>query len=238
MPYPCKQISIDHESLLYYKEYDDRVKHAFTDKSISEELALQDCQSQEWHEELVIKRFVFSKVYGAFVEPVQSDNFLDIGQISLDKDTRILDVGGGVTAVTNYLCKNYTYALMDVLPSPKGVLNYGEWGGYTLNSNEKFDIIVANDLFPNVDQRLDSFLKKFLPVCTVMLLSLTTSDHWYKTKRVDADEILFQQSWGNYFLTTTLKKYGFVLNTKHGQSVFPNGRKVYVVSLQGGLDAV
>jgi hypothetical protein len=97
---------------------------------------------------------------------------------------------------------------------------------------------VANDLFPNVDQRLDLFLKMYLPVCSVMLLSLTTSDCWYETKRVNADEHLFQQSWNDTFLCSTLKKYGFALDTTHGKSIFPNGRKVWAVSIPGGLCAV
>jgi len=237
MAYPCRQIAIDAPSLAYYEEYDNKVKHAFTDIGIADALTFQNYQSQKWHEDLMIKRFVFSKVYGAFVEPVQSDNFLDIGDVSLGKNTVILDVGGGVTAVTKYLNDNYTYTLMDVLPCPSYVENRGEWSEDIVESQDKYDIIIANDLFPNVDQRLDLFLKRYLPICSVMLLSLTTSDHWYKTKRLDADETLFQQSWDDPFLFSTLRKYGFTLDAMHGKSIFPNGRKVYAVSIPGGLSA-
>ena len=41
--------------------------------------------------------------------------------------------------------------------------------------DENYDIIIANDIFPNVDQRLAMFLKFFLPRCKSMRLSLA----WY-----------------------------------------------------------
>jgi len=237
MGYPCKQITIDKESFSYYSEYDERVKQSFCNTGF-DAVTFEKCQSQKWHEESKEKRCVFSKVYGGFVEPVRSDNFLDIHNVSLGKTTRILDIGGGVTAITRYLCDNYTYTLMDVLPTPSFVENRGEWSNDVVEEQDAYDIIVANDLFPNVDQRLDMFLLNYLPICSVMLLSLTTSNKWYKTKRMDGDEVLFQQSWDDFFLRSVLKRHigRDVFDLSHGKSIFANDRNVYAVSLRGGLD--
>ena len=43
----------------------------------------------------------------------------------------------------------------------------------SFNATGQFDVIIANDVFPNVDQRLVLFIEKFLPATQEIRLSLT-----------------------------------------------------------------
>ena len=100
-----------------------------------------------------------------------------------------------------------------------------------------YDIIIANDLFPNVDQRLELFLDKYLPHCKGMRLSLTYFDEpkWYVAKRVDGDEILTMAAWSLTRIYTVLNTHGHGYENMKFSGTFPNGRKVLLVWLKGGL---
>lgn len=102
------------------------------------------------------------------------------------------------------------------------------------------DVIIANDLFPNVDQRLELFLQKYLPHCKEMRLSLTYFDKpkWYQARRVDGDEVLTMLQWDGFRLWDLLSsnRYGgYLITWKKYPGEFPNGRKVLLVWLEGGL---
>ena len=97
-----------------------------------------------------------------------------------------------------------------------------------------YDIIIADDLFPNVDQRLEMFLEKYLPHCKEMRLSLTYFDEpkWYRATR-PGGEVITMLAWTEYQIIITLgdrldcyRKY---------EGTFPNGRRVLLVWLKGGL---
>jgi len=99
-----------------------------------------------------------------------------------------------------------------------------------------YDVIIANDLFPNVDQRLELFLEKYLPHCKEMRLSLTYFDEpkWYRATRPEG-EVITMLAW-NESQIVDLVGYNYdVLKKEEYQGTFPNGRKVVLVWLKGGL---
>jgi hypothetical protein len=102
-----------------------------------------------------------------------------------------------------------------------------------------YDIIIANDLFPNVDQRLELFLAKYLPHCKEMRLSLTYFDapKWYRARRTDGDEILTMLAWNEEQVRTLVYEYApwNLRKTLVYRGTFPNGRRVLLVWLKGGL---
>jgi len=105
-----------------------------------------------------------------------------------------------------------------------------------------YDVVVANDLFCNADQRLEMFLETFLPVARTIRLSLTyhNTPRHYEVKRVDAEEVLNIVAWDGQQVARVLKKFSryideptfsFLDRTK--PSLFNNGRQVCSVTLSG-----
>jgi hypothetical protein len=92
----------------------------------------------------------------------------------------VLDVGCG--EIDPELTKRHDYTGVDLSAG----LDWYEF------SPDKYDLIISNDLFPNVDQRLELFLDKYVPCCDEMRLSLTyhNEPRWYRTRRVDGGEML------------------------------------------------
>ena len=108
----------------------------------------------------------------------------------------------------------------------------------------RYDVVIANDLFPNVDQRLSLFIEKFLPVTKSLRLSLTFYDtpRFYQTKRIDGDEILTMLAWDRIQTRQLLDQYkavivkpDFSLFEKPNVSVYPNGRQVLILEMRGML---
>ena len=193
---------------------------------------------QRWLRDSAAKRFVFEQLYGEFFE----------GPDCCD----ILDVGGGLTAFTRILAGRHRYHLVDVLAHDqienarlietavgRSFIHAADWHDLKPEFHEK---IVANDIFPNVDQRLDIFLEKFLPRCTSLKLSLTwyRTPRYYKTKRVDGDEVFYMLAWNHEQLAGLLEKYasrivGYepeILFTTQ-KSLYENGRNVCIVEFIG-----
>lgn len=140
----------------------------------------------------------------------------------------VLDVGCGEF---NYMLPAAEYEGVD--------LKFGmDWYDHKPGN---YDVIIANDLFPNVDQRLELFLDKYLPHCKEMRLSLTYFDEpkWYRAKRIDGDEILTVAAWNKERLELIIWRLGPHENgddvIEDYQGIFPNGRKVLLVWLMGGL---
>ena len=106
--------------------------------------------SQRWLDETPAKRLIYHELY--------ADCLSSGGPASM------LDVGGGLTALTPLLAKGRRYGLIDPLfhETPDGMTAIqqttggfehldSDWHGVETGG---WDLIVANDLFPNVDQRL------------------------------------------------------------------------------------
>ena len=73
---------------------------------------------------------------------------------------------------------------------------------------ETYDIVIANDIFPDVDQRLEIFIDKMLPKCKELRLVLTyyNEPRFYQMKRNDDSEVLTFLSWDGEILGMKLRK--------------------------------
>lgn len=213
---------------------------------ISEMLKESSCDgdfqfiSHRWLNDSLPKRVMFFHLYG---------DIMTGGKESC----RILDVGGGYSALTRLMVQHHEYTLLDIMTHDDHELlntierNIGktfwinhEWS--TFEATGDYDYVIANDLFPNVDQRLEIFIGKFLPLCRELRLSLTyyNSPCYYVVKRVDADEIFHIQAWDGVQVKRVLEKFGErIQNYNPGlllgnsPSVFENNRQVCIVSISG-----
>ena len=195
---------------------------------------------QQWLRQTPAKRCIYEKLYG------------DLFRLS--ERRRVLDVGGGLTSLTRQLAHQHDYELVDLLAHDnraavdrlaeqvgRNVVFVDDW--FNLPPRE-YDVVIANDLFPNVDQRLGLFLQTLLPRTVNLRLSLTwySSPRFYMTRRIDADEIFCMQAWDEHQVLRTLDQFSShivsfdpaVFHVPH-ESVFPNGRRVCVVEFEGGL---
>jgi hypothetical protein len=200
----------------------------------------EDLVCQRWLRESLPKRYIYQELYGSLFEPGER--------------VRVLDIGGGLTGLTAELARRHDYYLLDLLAhdhqadadsiaarANRDFILAHDWAQL---EPEPVDIVIANDIFPNVDQRLEMFLRRFLPNTRRMRLSLTYYDEprAYLTRRIDADEILCMLAWNGEQLRHTLEKFSSVIVgadmdifTRAPNSVFPNGRQVCIVELNGGL---
>lgn len=193
-----------------------------------------------WLRASVAKRMVFAALYG------------DI--LSSRGERRILDVGGGVSSLTPRLCEGCAYTLVDILSHggreelrhwekelDRKILIEDDWYN-ALDAELNYDVIVANDLFPNSDQRLELFLERALPLASEICLSLTFYNHprFYMSKRIDADEFLWLLAWTGRQTAFALERFAdrivapdfSVLEGDHN-SVHSNGRHVALATLRG-----
>jgi hypothetical protein len=106
----------------------------------------------------------------------------------------------------------------------------------------EYDVVIANDLFCNVDQRLAMFIEKFLPVSAEIRLSITfyNTPRYYTVKRVDADEVFNIISWDGAQVKKALHKFKkHIREPRFDQfeqtqgSLFANKRDVCFVALHG-----
>jgi len=167
---------------------------------------------------------------------------------------RVLDVGGGLTRLTACLATAHDYHLSELLAHDSAeaaeaverrvgrrFIVRGDWRDL---APDEVDLVVANDIFPNVDQRLDGFIASFLPRCRMMRLSLTwyEGERSYRVRRVDADEQMCMVAWDADRVRDILQKWWpWVEHPDAGaldgppEDLFPNGRQVCLVELRGML---
>lgn len=199
---------------------------------------LQSLTITKWLETTPAKRMVFKELYGDIILGNQSTR-------------RVLDIGGSVSTLTPTLLQKCNYTTIDILAheTEKQVSFCREFLGkklwqddwYRYDYSTGHDLIIANDIFPNVDQRLSLFLDKTLPSTKEIRLLLTVyEDRYYKVKRCDADEVLWMKAWSMENLVQVLEKYkehivnydSKVLNGKSG-NLYPNKRDTIIVTLKG-----
>jgi hypothetical protein len=192
-----------------------------------------------WLRASLPKRTVFAALYGDIIASRQS--------------RRILDVGGGVSSLTPRLCRACGYTLVDILAHGgldelrgweaefgQKILIDSDWHASLVEGN--YDVIIANDLFPNSDQRLELFLERALPISSEIRLSLTFYNHprFYMCRRIDADEFLWLLAWTGRQTAFALGRFAdriiapdfSVLEGDHS-SVYSNGRHVALATLRG-----
>lgn len=205
-----------------------------------------DFSSHKWLEKIPAKRMIYHDVYG---------------ELFGTRNKRVLDIGGGFWGKSRELIQNHDYTLVDIMTRDSHeklrsierelgkFWDSGDW--YDFNIDGEYDYIVANDIFPNVDQRLGKFLQKFRPYARKMILTLTCYDRQSMIDtlfekmvqrlhsiagRVDADKVVFVRAPGtdatNAILKEELRDSAPVLPQSGNPSIFSNGRKVYKVELQ------
>ncbi len=211
--------------------------------SDEEREAEKEIRTNEWMHRMENKRMVYADVYG--------DLLKDTGEGQSRK--RVLDVGGGFSALTKVLARNTDYTLVDFLAHGGNEyvrtqdvhLIEKDWNEVELEG--PYDLVIANDIFPDVDQRMELFIDRMLPICRELRLVLTyyNSPKFYTTKRTDDSEIMTFLSWDGEITALKLKKYVHRLfDTPAEQieemkdnflSIYWNGRQVSYIRIKGDL---
>ncbi|MDP6960957.1 MAG: class I SAM-dependent methyltransferase [Dehalococcoidia bacterium] len=145
------------------------------------------------------KRMIFSHVYGDLV----SKDIKPKG-----KRLKVLDIGAGVNLCQRIIAENHDLTVVDLLAhdnldaakkyfAATGIEFFNTDWFDVIDSLGSFDIIISNDLFPNVDQRLIEFLGKSLEKSDVFRVTMTffNSLRYYNVKRINADEIMCLRAW-------------------------------------------
>jgi hypothetical protein len=195
----------------------------------------------DWLRASAPKRMIFAALYGDILKS--------------RGERKVLDVGGGISSITPKLCRHCHYAVIEKLAHGgletmrgwegefgRPVLIENDWYA-ALDAVESQDVIIANDLFPNADQRLELFLERALPRSAEVRLSLTfyNAPRFYMCKRVDADEFMCLLAWSGRQTATALERFAdrivepdFSVFQGDEGSLYPNGRHVALVTLRGG----
>jgi len=208
----------------------------FTNKELKEYIAQGDIigkllgsndnvfESHRWPLDSLPKRAIYDNLYGDLLKA--------------DSPKRILDVGGGFCSLSKILIDRHDYHLLDIMAHDDAsvlgdFLIREDW--YTFEPGE-YDIVIVNDLFPNVDQRLELFLEKYLPTTKEIRMSLTyyNTPKFYTTKRIDADEIFCQLAYDGRQIKDILERFFdddfdelyWMLDPP---SIFPNGRQIDIL---------
>ena len=202
----------------------------------------QEIRTNQWLMNMDNKRLIYADVYG------------DI----LHKKTkrRVLEVGGGYNSLTKVLASHSQYTLLDFMAHGGGgyISKMSEqyhinWLGqdwYELKNMEDYDLVIANDIFPDVDQRMELFIDKMLPHCRELRLVVTyyNAPWFYTTKRLDDSEIMTFLSWDGEITAMKLRKYVHRSNASeyeldamkmNHESIFRNGRQVSYIVIKGDL---
>lgn len=167
---------------------------------------------------------------------------------------RVLEIGGGLSALTLLLAERHDYTLVEMasheaseayraVEAATGLsfARIGEWSVTDIPGAA--DIVIANDIFPNVDQRLPEFVERFGAGGAELRLSLTYyEDIVFEVERVPSGERLFVKPWGAAEIerwVTTLRDSGgspckdldqIVYSNLEG-AVFTNRRNVLLARL-------
>ena len=186
--------------------------------------------SHNWLLAIPAKRMIYNDVYGHLFGGDRK---------------KVLDIGGGFCGLSRELFSEHDYTLIDTMNHDEQkmvetLLNeYGErliqkdWLEFEPKS--QYNFIIANDVFPNVDQRLELFIKKFRPFGDIILILTAYNNRFYKVKRIDADEIFTIQSLDIETIQFILKKivgtelFQVSITNETGGSIFSNGRFVYKI---------
>ena len=166
----------------------------------------------------------------------------------------VLDIGGGYCSLTRLLDLNHNYWLVDIMAHDSSSIPIycrlvkDDWYDIQMCG---YGIIIANGIFPNVDQRLGLFIEKMLPHCKELRLLLTfyNNSRFYKTKRIDADEILYNSAWNGDQLALILERYKYRIEGDPWNGVtseqihevthptteplFENGRHILMLKMRG-----
>ena len=135
----------------------------------------------------------------------------------------VLDVGACSSSLTRKFRSDHDYTVCD-LGEHDGRVGV-DWRDLPV---AVYDLIIANDLFPNVDQGLRAFLYRFYGNGELRMSLTTYADRWYRARRVGADELLTVQAWDWPQTRRELEALGIPGCDVRppSESLFPNGRQV------------
>lgn len=226
---------ITHEAVEHYLA-DDWIRALLEDEPKPGD---RELTCDRWLRETPPKRLVFALLYGDLLR---------------GSGRSVLDVGGGLTSLTRLLAKRHRLTILDLMAHddraqvarfseecPQAEIVAEDW--YRYEPGRSVDLVVANDLFPNVDQRLELFLARFVPLCREMRLSLTyyNEPRFYLTRRIDGEEILCMLAWTGAMTRQALLPYAerireadFSVFEARDGSPYPNRRQVCTLRLAGG----
>ncbi len=201
-----------------------------------------EIRTNQWLISMDNKRMIYADVYGDILH---------------DKSARkVLDVGGGYNSLTKVLASHSQYTLVDFMAhggedylrqvSEKYHIHWMEQDWYDMKEIDDYDVVIANDLFPDVDQRLEQFIDKMLPHCHELRLVVTyyNTPCFYTTKRLDDSEIMTFLSWDGEITGLKLRKYVSRSNASEREletmkdnydSIYRNGRQVSYIVIKGDL---
>ena len=189
--------------------------------------------SNRWLKESKQKRMVFDRVYGDLL-------------IAQEKRLNILDIGGGINLAQKRITKHNNLTIIDLLShdAADAAKSFCDENNINLicddwyarkNMFEEFDLIVAVDLFPNVDQRFEAFMATLADAKVKFRLLLTyyNKPRFYNVKRIDADEYMCLSAWSGANIVNTMTSLGFDDWKKDinkiavdKKSIYPNGRGI------------
>lgn len=202
----------------------------------------KEIRTNQWLMDMDNKRLIYADVYGDILREKTS--------------IKVLDVGGGYNSLTKILAAHSQYTLLDFMAhggdfylskmSEQYHINWLEKDWYELEKMEDYDVIIANDIFPDVDQRLELFIEKMIPHCHELRLVLTyyNTPCFYTTKRVDDSEIMTFLSWDGEITGIKLRRYmdrsdatEYELDEmkSNNSSIYRNGRQVSYMVINGDL---
>ena len=194
--------------------------------------------SHRWLRDFPAKRMIFDHLYPEL--------------FSTQRKT-LLDIAGGYSALTRKLARTHDYTVVETSDHDHVEMLHkkANEGGFVFANQDwndfepkTYDVIIANDIFPNSDQRLDLFLEKYLPCCKILRVSITCYNvpRFYHVQRVGMRETLCIQAWDGVQTRRVLRKYeAYIEDPKLdileyiGDSIFDNKRQVFSVIMRGGL---
>ncbi|MEM9404634.1 MAG: class I SAM-dependent methyltransferase [Acidobacteriota bacterium] len=192
-----------------------------------------DYTTHKWLLDSLPKRMIFADLYG---------DLLDC------RGLRVLDIGGGYSSLGRALAERHDYTLVEImahdeheefarLATSSGVFwQASDWLGFAADGH--YDVIIANDLFPNVDQRLDQFILRYKDLTDELRISLTfyNEPRWYTVRRVDADEVFAMMAWDGAQVERCLSNHlpadAIADLASESESLFPNGRHIARVTFE------
>ena len=175
--------------------------------------------------------------------------FLRIYKDLFEGGHTIYDIGGGISSLSRLLGLKNEYYLVDPLSSVKANGNLEEfisnanihflqddWLKFQDTRFERNSIVIANDIFPNIDQRLPLFLRLAKERKFRFRITLTwySFPKYYEVKRIDAEEHLMLMQYDEVQLQRVLFDVFPNLDanevlTKRNESFFANGRNICIL---------
>jgi hypothetical protein len=189
--------------------------------------------AEKWLIDMRIKREIFELLYGDLVDK---------------EDVKILDIGSGFTCLTPILSKRNEYHSIELNSHDdrkeveafckKYKINWHNTNWDAFKSPTLFDVCICNDIFPNVDQRIDIFLNNLEFAKKFKILLTYYNNKCYKVKLCGFNEILHMYATNGEQLHSILKKYfydklseiQFLLNDDL-DSFYDNGRKIALLEI-------